>query len=125
MKKYIPIGAVMGFVAVLLGAMAAHALKKVLSAEEIASFQTGTRYLMYHAIVLLVLGFFGKKEMKIPAILLFTGSILFSFSIFFIYFFKISGIAYHWLGPVTPLGGLVLLSGWLMLLVKGWKLRNE
>jgi uncharacterized membrane protein YgdD (TMEM256/DUF423 family) len=125
MKKYIAIGAVMGFVAVLLGAMAAHALKKMLSPEEITSFQTGVRYFMYHAIVLLVLGFFNTKELKMPAILLLTGSILFSFSIFFIYFFKILNISYQWLGPITPLGGLILLAGWGMLFFKSRKYFSE
>ena len=121
MKRFITLGALMGFIAVALGAMAAHALKEVLSAEEIASFQTGTRYLMYHAIVLLVLGFTGKEQYTLSEKLFFVGSLLFSFSIFFIYFFKLAGMPYKWLGPVTPLGGLILLLGWILLFIRSVK----
>jgi uncharacterized membrane protein YgdD (TMEM256/DUF423 family) len=121
MKTFISAGAALGFICVLLGAMGAHALKNVLSVEELASFQTGVRYLMYHAIILVVLGLFGKEKFKLPAQLFLIGSVLFSFSIFIILLLKHVNFPYTWLGPVTPIGGTVLLVGWLILFARSIK----
>lgn len=110
--------AIFGFLAILFGAFGAHALKKTLSSDQLKSFETGIKYQMYHAIVLLVLGF--NSSMTTPAMYwCFTlGILLFSFSIYGLVLSEKAGKKMRFLGPVTPIGGLLLVSGWILLLVK-------
>ena len=107
-----------GFTAILIGAFGAHTLKKKFTPQQMESFETGVKYQMYHALLLLVLsynlGFTTTLETTIP--LLFTlGIILFSFSIYGLCLSGASGKKWKWLGPVTPLGGLLLAAGWGLL----------
>ena len=112
-------GALFGLLAVVLGAFGAHALKKKLSGEQLRSFETGVKYQFYHAILLLVLGFnFGfttSLESYIGYSFIF-GVILFSFSIYALVLSDANGRKWKFLGPVTPLGGLLLVLGWCLLL---------
>lgn len=110
--------AIFGFLAVITGAFGAHGLKKILSSNQLKSFETGIKYQMYHAIVLLVLGF--NSSMTTPAMYwCFTlGILLFSFSIYGLVLSEKAGKKIRFLGPVTPIGGLLLVSGWILLLVK-------
>lgn len=110
--------AIFGFLAILFGAFGAHVLKKTLSSDQLKSFETGIKYQMYHAIVLLVLGF--NSSMTTPAMYwCFTlGILLFSFSIYGLVLSEKAGKKMRFLGPVTPIGGLLLVSGWILLLVK-------
>ncbi|AUP78418.1 DUF423 domain-containing protein [Flavivirga eckloniae] len=112
--------AVFGMLSVIFGAFGAHTLKKVLSAEQLKSFETGIKYQMYHAIVLLVLGF--NFKMITPAIYwCFTiGILLFSFSIYGLVLSDSKGKKLRFLGPVTPIGGLLLATGWFLLLINFW-----
>lgn len=112
-------GALYGCLAIIIGAFGAHALKKRLTTEQLASFETGVKYQMYHALLLLVLGFnFGYTETIEHSIvtLIIVGTFLFSFSIYGLILSDASGKKWKLLGPITPLGGTLLLIGWVLLL---------
>ena len=119
-RKSIVIGAVLGMTGVLLGAFAAHGLNGKIDAASLASFQTGVRYQMYHAIVLLVLGFnvrFFKSNFKWMINLMVVGVVLFSGSIFLLSTQTLTGIPMNGLGWITPVGGSLLIMSWVLLLI--------
>lgn len=107
-----------GLTAVALGAFAAHGLKARLASEALLAFQTGVQYQMYHALVLIGIALIGKTYGQSGVLtasgwLLIIGTVLFSGSL---YILALGGP--RWVGPITPLGGLCLLLGWLALLVE-------
>lgn len=111
-------GALYGLLAVLFGAFGAHALKKSFTNDQLKSFETGVTYQMYHAILLVVLGFnlgFTTPLETYMAYSFIGGVFLFSFSIYGLNISASKGKKATWLGPVTPLGGLLLLCGWGLL----------
>lgn len=110
-------GSLFGMLSVIFGAFGAHALKKILSKNQLHSFEVGVKYQMYHAIVLLVLGF--NTNQTTPSIYwCFTiGILLFSFSIYGLVLSDAKGKKLRFLGPITPIGGLLLVIGWLLLLI--------
>ena len=110
-------GALFGMLSVIFGAFGAHALKKILSTDQLNSFEVGVRYQMYHAIVLLVIGHnFELTSSKIYWC--FTlGIIMFSFSIYGLVILDAKGKKLRFLGPITPLGGLLLVGGWFFLML--------
>ena len=80
-KKVISTAALLGMIAIILGAFGAHALKKVLSTEQLVTFETGVRYQMYHALFLLFIGLntsLSEKSKKIIYYFTVTGVLLFS-----------------------------------------------
>ena len=108
-------------VAVILGAMAAHSLENYLSADQLDSFQTGVRYQIYHGLALLIfsqVSFLSSKAKNIIWILFLIGTILFSFSIYLLTTTAITGFEVRFLGPITPVGGLLLISGWVYAVIK-------
>ncbi len=110
--------ALYGLLAVLFGAFGAHALKKSFSEEQLRSFETGVKYQMYHAIVLLILGFnfgFTTPLETTIAYCFIVGIFLFSFSIYGLSCSASKGKRLKFLGPVTPIGGLLLAVGWGLL----------
>lgn len=112
-------GAVYGMLSVILGAFGAHALKKILSVERLESFETGVRYQMYAAFFLLIIGYILKFETsseKWTSILMIAGTFLFSVSIYFLSLQDYLGANLKFLGPITPLGGLLMILSWLMLI---------
>lgn len=113
-------GALFGFLAIGIGAFGAHALKKVFTPDQMVSFETGVKYLMYHAILLLILSFnlsFTTTLESSITYLIIGGTVFFSFSIFALCISGASGNKWRFLGPVTPIGGLLLLAGWGLLFV--------
>jgi len=113
-------GAVFGILAIVLGAFGAHALKKTFTEEQLASFETGVKYQMYHAILLLVIGLNFPLVNTIEHFMVFfviAGVILFSFSIYGLCISSSRGKKIKILGPITPLGGLSLIIGWILMLV--------
>jgi uncharacterized membrane protein YgdD (TMEM256/DUF423 family) len=119
-RLFFVIGSVSAFVAVALGAFAAHALKARLDAGTLATFEIGVRYQMVHALALLAVAWAQTRwpgTLTIAAGWLFiAGTLLFSGSL---YLLVLSGA--RWLGAVTPLGGLAFLAGWLCLAWAAWK----
>ncbi|MDF2931312.1 MAG: hypothetical protein K0R36_643 [Chryseobacterium sp.] len=112
-------GAAFGMLSVILGAFGAHALKKILSLERLESFETGVRYQMYAAFFLLIAGYilkFDTSSQKWISILMITGTMLFSFSIYGLSLQDYLGANLKFLGPITPLGGLFMILSWLILI---------
>ena len=114
-------GAVFMALGVLFGAFGAHALKKILSPDMLAVFNTGVEYQFYHALGLLLVGLIGfrikSKWLNWSGILMIFGIIIFSGSL---YALSISGIKI--LGAITPIGGLAFVAGWICLAIAVWKL---
>jgi uncharacterized membrane protein YgdD (TMEM256/DUF423 family) len=114
-------GAIFGFLAIFLGAFGAHLLQKKLTKEQLQSFETGVKYQMYHALVLLVLGFQLNTEVSIDNYIVYSfiiGVLLFSFSIYGLVISSANNKKIKILGPITPLGGLFLAIGWGLLAYK-------
>lgn len=109
-------GAIYGMLAVIFGAFGAHALKKKLDKDQLKAFETGVKYQMYHALVLLVIGFSLQEPNTVLGWSFILGIFLFSFSIYGLVLTDAFGKKWKALGPVTPLGGLLLVLGWAMLL---------
>ena len=114
-KKIISTGAFFGILAIILGAFGAHALKKVLSLEQLSTFETGVRYQMYQALFLLFIGIMtdlSQKTKKIIYNLVLFGVILFSGSIYLLATNTLSSFDFKVIGFVTPIGGLLLILAW-------------
>lgn len=112
----IALGAVLGALAVAIGAFGAHGLQGRVTPELLAVFEVGVRYQMFHALALILLGLFAGREASAlpsgvaPAAWLFlAGVVVFSGSL---YLLVLSGA--RWLGAVTPLGGVAFIVGWVM-----------
>lgn len=104
--------------AVLIGAFGAHGLEKLLSQENLATFETGVRYQMYHAFFLLILGNMGlvsEKKSKMVYYLITAGTVLFSFSIYLLATNDLTGFNFKTIGFITPIGGTLLILGWAVL----------
>jgi uncharacterized membrane protein YgdD (TMEM256/DUF423 family) len=113
-------GSLLAFLAVALGAFAAHALKARLSAEMLTIFETGVRYHTYHALALLAVGWASSRWPASSAHLagwaFLIGILVFSGSL---YLLSLTGM--RWLGAITPIGGLAFLIGWLLLAWAAWR----
>ena len=114
-KSILLAACILAAIAVMFGAFGAHALKERLTAEQLASWETGVRYQFYHAMGLFALAWLLTRGVPVsgPAALMLVGTILFSGSI---YLLSLS-VAKSVLWPVTPLGGLCLIASWLWTLV--------
>jgi uncharacterized membrane protein YgdD (TMEM256/DUF423 family) len=106
--------------AIILGAFGAHALKKILTFDQLTSFETGVRYQMYHALFLLLLGLSNQishKTKKTIFILVVSGIVFFSGSIYLLSTPTITNCNFKSIGFITPIGGLLLVAAWSVLLV--------
>lgn len=111
-------GIVFGVLAVVLGAFGAHGLEELVDAEAIQTFETGVKYQMYHSLLLLVLGSTNRlpeQSKKSIYYLMVAGMVLFSFSIYLLSTNGLTSFDFKTLGFMTPVGGLLLISGWLLL----------
>jgi len=117
-NKYFKIGVIFAFLSVILGAFGAHLLKDLLSVTELSSFKTGVRYQMFHALGIIILSLnqdkFTDKLNRVLQIMSF-GVIFFSFSIYLLSLQNILNISLSFLGVITPLGGLFLITSWMLL----------
>jgi len=121
MKRIVLVsGALYGGLAVIMGAFGAHALEKVLTLEKLQSFEIGVKYQMYHAIVLLAVGFFFSFSSRVEQLMgwsFIVGVFLFSVSIYLLSLASVWEVNLSFLWPVTPLGGLIMIIGWILLLL--------
>ena len=111
-------GIVFGTLAIALGAFGAHGLEKLIDAESVQTFKTGVTYQMYHALFLLVLGSTSRlpeQSKKGIYFLIVSGIVLFSFSIYFLATNNLTSFDFKTIGFVTPIGGLLLICGWVLL----------
>ena len=112
--------AILGIIAITLGAFGAHGLKELISVEAQQTFETGVRYQMYHALMLLFVGgttFLKERSKKIIYFLVLVGIVLFSGSIYGLSTIDITGINFKTIGFVTPIGGLLLIIAWITMLI--------
>jgi uncharacterized membrane protein YgdD (TMEM256/DUF423 family) len=108
--------------AVIFGAFGAHSLRDRLPADMLQAFETGVRYQFNHSLALFIAGYFsGELKNKFPrwaGICFMIGILFFSGSLYLLSTRDITGLSsYKWLGPITPLGGLFLISGWILLAI--------
>jgi uncharacterized membrane protein YgdD (TMEM256/DUF423 family) len=120
-KSFFSLGALFGALAVVLGAFGAHGLKKMVSADAIAVFQTGVQYQMYHALALLITGMLHERLqnrlIKWAGYLFCVGILFFSGSLYVIGLMNAAQNTVPVLiGILTPVGGLVFIVGWVCLL---------
>jgi len=124
LKKSLMWGSIHGLMSVALGAFGAHGLKKILDGEALIWVETGARYQMYGALALLGLAALSERlkgrEAAWAALGLNLGTAIFSLSLYLMAF---TGM--RWLGAVTPLGGLLILAGWLMILLAATKAQKK
>lgn len=109
-------GGVYGCLAVILGAFGAHALRRSFNDDQLRSFEVGVRYQIFHALLLIISGIvfpFKESIQMLTAWFLIFGVFLFSFSIYGLTYSDSRGKKLKFLGPVTPLGGLLLIAGWI------------
>lgn len=122
-STWLAIAGALGLVAVAAGAFGAHALKDRLDPAALSAFEVGVRYQMYHAITLLGLAIlkvvYPIRGLGAVAYCWLIGVLLFSGSIYGLTLFKL-----RWLGPVTPIGGTIMMIGWLILIVSGLKAKR-
>jgi uncharacterized membrane protein YgdD (TMEM256/DUF423 family) len=114
-KKLISAGALFGMVSIILGAFGAHALKNLLTAEQLVTFETGVRYQMYHALFLIFIGMISslsEKAKKNIYFLVLFGVCLFSGSIYLLATNSLTSFDFKVIGVVTPIGGLLLIVAW-------------
>ena len=116
-KKALLLGAVLGLLAVMIGAFGAHALKDVLTANgRLDVYETAVKYQFYHAFALLIVGLLADKLdntwIKRSTLSFAGGVLVFSGSL---YMLSLTNMA--WLGAITPIGGLLLILGWVYLII--------
>jgi uncharacterized membrane protein YgdD (TMEM256/DUF423 family) len=106
---------------VVFGAFGAHGLKEIVSAEKLGIFETATRYQIYHALAILLIGtllYFRKTSLMPLAGWLFLGGIAcFSGSLYLLTFADIVALPTKLIGPITPIGGLLFVAGWIVFAV--------
>ncbi len=120
-KKIVLTGAILIVASIVLGAFGAHALREVLLPKDLASFETGVRYQMYNGLALLAMGLNANAfgfSLKWVFNLMLAGVILFSASIYGLSLDVLLGMEFKFLGPITPLGGLLMIFGWFSLIFK-------
>lgn len=112
--------ALLGVTSIILGAFGAHGLKALISVESVQTFETGVRYQMYHALFLLFIGGSNmvseKTKTKVFYFIL-IGVLFFSGSIYGLSTNILTGFDFKSIGIVTPIGGLLLIVGWVLVFV--------
>lgn len=127
-RKFLVAGAFFGLLAVVLGAFAAHGLKEVISETSLDSFETGVRFQMYHAFLLLIIGgfkSFNSRSINWIFYLLCVGIILFSGSIYLLATNDLFSFDFTSIALITPLGGSLLIVTWFILLLNFIKLKTK
>ncbi|MFD2033944.1 DUF423 domain-containing protein [Belliella marina] len=123
--KYIQIAAILGILAVGIGAFGAHGLEEILTKNgRIDTFETGVKYHFYHALAMVLVGmllfqFPKAKHLSTAAFLFLLGIVIFSGSL---YVLSLTGIT--WLGAITPLGGISFILGWIFLFLGARSLKQ-
>lgn len=120
--------AVFGIIAIALGAFGAHGLKQLISVEAQQTFETGVRYQMYHALMLLFVGtttLIKEKSKSIIYYLVVIGVVFFSGSIYGLATMDVTNIDFKSIGFITPIGGLLLIISWVLMLINFLKVKRD
>ena len=127
-RKIILTAALLGVISIVFGAFGAHALKKLVDANALATFETGVRYQMYHALFLLFLATnqsIQEKTKKVIHILVIFGVLFFSGSIYLLATNEITSFDFKIIGFITPIGGLLLIIAWSLLFIDFLKNKSQ
>ena len=116
-KDFIIVGAISGALAVLIGAFGSHWLRDMMTAEEMNSFQTASKYHFIHSLALLFAGYYGNrkqssKSLAVASYLFISGILLFCTSLYATRVFPT-----WWMASVPPLGGLSFVGGWISIAI--------
>ena len=122
-RQLLGAGALLGATGVMLGAFGAHALKTMVEASRVATWNTAVEYQLFHAVALIALAAIAVRDGPLPAAwlrragwCLVAGTCIFSGSL---YGLVLDGP--RWLGPVTPVGGVVMIAGWMLVALGAWR----
>jgi uncharacterized membrane protein YgdD (TMEM256/DUF423 family) len=121
-KIFLIIGTILAGVAVVLGAFGAHGLRKIVSPENVATYQTGVHYQMYHALGLILIGILSERilnnYLSYAGVMFVAGVVLFSGSLYLIVsLYAMNKTVPTAVGILTPIGGLFFILGWFCLLI--------
>jgi uncharacterized membrane protein YgdD (TMEM256/DUF423 family) len=116
--KLLSAGATFAAIAVMLGAFGAHQLKEIVAAKDLVTWETGCRYQMYHALGLILISVISSehKNLKRAGFFFTMGIFLFSGSLYLIALKDVLSMNLKFIGPLTPIGGLFFVAGWISLL---------
>lgn len=121
-KIFLSIGSVLAGLGVILGAFGAHKLKELVAPESVATYQTGVQYQMYHAFALLIIGLLAERYnsslLNWAGFFFLAGIVLFSGSLYLLVSLKaMNKVGVSGIGLITPIGGLLFIVGWILLLI--------
>jgi len=124
------LGAFLAGITIAMGALGAHALKDILNAAHLQTYETAVRYQMYHVFALLLIGIlqnqYPQLTLSICKKLLLVGMLLFGGSIYLVLFLThVSVPIPFWIYLITPLGGLCYISSWLLLAAKLYRVSQK
>jgi uncharacterized membrane protein YgdD (TMEM256/DUF423 family) len=119
-KGFLRTAAVLGVLAVTLGAFGAHGLKKIVPPETLGTFETGVRYQFYHTLALLAIAIlfekFPLRSIRYAGICFITGIVLFSGSLYVLTLLQATNtVGLRGIGAITPIGGVFFIAGWVCL----------
>lgn len=122
--KFLRLAAIFGALAVAIGAFGAHGLKPRLSAPQLTIFEKGVQYQFYHTLALALVGVLlnwlaDRRLLRLAGWFFAAGIVLFSGSLYLLACRDLLPFGVGWAGPVTPLGGICFLAGWVVMI---WKL---
>jgi len=125
-RSFLLIACLCAMFAVVIGVFGAHGLKPHLSATQLHTYEIGIRYQFYHAFAIIASMWLADKfsgDLTTYAAGAFTlGIVLFSGSLYLLSTRELIGLSsYKWLGPLTPIGGLCFIVGWLLLCLSIWR----
>ena len=126
-RSFLLSGALLGGIAVILGAFGAHGLKKIVPPETVGTFQTGVQYQMYHALALILVAIVFEKAgqqnmLQLAGYCFLTGIVLFSGSLYILTAIKATDkVGLEKIGILTPIGGLFFVAGWLLFFIGIWR----
>ncbi|WMI69327.1 DUF423 domain-containing protein [Mangrovimonas sp. YM274] len=127
-KSILVAAALLGAISIVLGAFGAHGLKELIAVEAQQTFETGVRYQMYHALLLLFVGstqFISQKTKKIMFYLVLLGVLFFSGSIYGLATNNLTGFNFKSIGFITPIGGLLLIAAWVLMFLDFLKMKTD
>ncbi len=124
-KPFLRVGAFYGLTAVALGAFGSHGLREMLEGQQLRVFETGVDYQFFHALAIVgvsILLYFSKKPFLIYAAWAFSiGVVFFSGSLYLLAIRDLTRFFPAWLGPITPVGGIFLMLGWIFLFLSSFQ----
>lgn len=127
-RKILITASILGLLSIVLGAFGAHGLKQVVSTESVATFETGVKYQMYHALLLLFVGMtttLSIQKKRSIFILVLLGIIFFSGSIYGLSTNELTSFDFKSIALITPIGGTLLIIGWGLMLLGFIKNKDE